>query len=128
MPGREFYQRCAKTIFQVGARTDDSYKKTYGFPTEFVPLDNPYTLKKGESFRMKILVDGEPASGLLVKTWHRTNGKTEKTELLSDQDGIVRFPVSLIGKWMVSNVRMVRLENNPEAEWQSFWASLTWGY
>ena len=128
MPGRELYQRVAKTIFQVGDRTDDSYKKTYGFPTEFVPLDNPYALKKGESFRIRILVDGVPASGLLVKTWHRTNGKTVKSELLSDQDGIVKFPVSQIGKWMVSNVRMVRIDNNPEADWQSFWASLTWGY
>jgi uncharacterized GH25 family protein len=128
MPGRELYQRCAKTIFQVGDKRDDSFKKTYGFATEFVPLENPYSLKKGESLRVRILVDGAPAGGFTVKTWHRTNGKTRKAELVSDQDGIVRFPVGQIGKWMISNVRMVRLDDNPEADWQSFWASLTWGY
>jgi hypothetical protein len=29
---------------------------------------------------------------------------------------------------MVSCVKMVRLQNDPQAEWQSYWGSLTWGY
>jgi uncharacterized GH25 family protein len=126
--GRELYQRCAKTIFQVGAKNDHSYDRVCGLPTEFVPLSNPYSLKKGEQMLVKILIEGKPASGLKIKTWHRLNGKTTKNELVSDSSGIIQFPVSRSGKWMVSNVTMKRLENNEKADWQSFWASLTWGY
>ncbi len=126
--GRELYQRCAKTIFQVGTLKDDSYGKYCGLPSEFVPLVNPYALTKGQYMSIRILAGGKPAAGLKVKTWHRVNGKTTRNELLSDAEGIVRFPVSLNGKWMVSNVVMERLENNEKADWQSYWASLTWGY
>jgi uncharacterized GH25 family protein len=126
--GREFYMRCAKTIFQVGSKTDHSYKKVCGLPTELVAVSNPYGLKEGDQMIVKILVAGKPAPGLKIKTWHRVNGKTEKNDLVSDNNGVVKFPVSLIGKWMVSNVSMKRLENNEKADWQSFWASLTWGY
>lgn len=126
--GRELYQRCAKTIFQVGSLKNDAYQHICGLPAEFVPLSNPYTLKKGDSMAFKILSAGMPAVGKKVNTWHRINGKTTRTELLSDINGIVRFPVTLAGKWMVSNVTMERLENTENADWQSFWASLTWGY
>jgi uncharacterized GH25 family protein len=126
--GRELYQRCAKTIFQVGNKTDQSFGQVCGLPSEFIPLTNPYSLKAGDEMAVKILVEGKPADGLMIKTWHRVNGKTTKKDLLTDSNGVVRFPVSLTGKWMVSNVRMVRLESNATADWQSFWASLTWGY
>lgn len=126
--GRELYQRCAKTIFQVGTSTDGSFKHVCGLPTELIPVTNPYTLKKGQDMVVKILVEGKPTEGLKIRTWYRENGKTVKNDLVSDVDGMVRFPLSLSGKWMVSNVTMIRLENNSSADWQSYWASLTWGY
>jgi uncharacterized GH25 family protein len=126
--GRELYQRCAKTIFQVGGKNDNAYSKICGFPLELVPLQNPYSLKEGEKIKVKILAAGKPGAGYLIKTWHRVNGKTTKNELISDSSGIISFPVTLTGKWMVSNVKMDRIDNQPDADWQSFWASLTWGY
>jgi hypothetical protein len=29
---------------------------------------------------------------------------------------------------MISTVKMERLENDPRANWQSYWGSCTWGY
>ena len=29
---------------------------------------------------------------------------------------------------MVSTVKMIRLENDAKANWQSYWGSCTWGY
>ena len=47
-PGREFYQRCAKTLIQVG----DVKDKTFSFATELVidiiPFSNPYQLDNNE--------------------------------------------------------------------------------
>jgi uncharacterized GH25 family protein len=126
--GKELYQRCAKTIFQVGASKTEAYREVCGLPTELVPLSNPYHLKKGDSIAIKLLAGGTPVAGKKINTWHRLNGKTTRTELHSDNEGIVKFPVSLVGKWMVSSVTMERLENNENADWQSFWATLTWGY
>ncbi len=80
--GRELYQRCAKTIFQVGDKTDDAFSRICGFPLEFVPLQNPYALKDSEEIRIKILAAGKPGAGLLIKIWHRVNGKTTKNELI----------------------------------------------
>jgi hypothetical protein len=63
-----------------------------------------------------------------VKIWYKDNNKTIKEELLTDQGGIISFRLKRSGSWMVSTVKMVRLENDPGAQWQSYWSSCTWGY
>lgn len=126
--GREFYQRCAKTIIQVGTVKD----KTFSFATELVidiiPFSNPYELNNNELFRAKIFYKRSPLPNALVKLWHRTKNKTVKKELKTDANGEVVFRVTTKGKWMISTVTMERLTDNPIADWQSYWGSLTWGY
>jgi hypothetical protein len=39
--------------------------------------------------------------------------------------GQVRLPLAAPGEWLVKAVHMVALEGVPEADWQSYWASLT---
>ena len=43
-------------------------------------------------------------------------------------NGEIVFRVTTKGKWMISTVKMERLIDNPVADWQSYWGSLTWGY
>ena len=127
-PGREFYQRCAKTLLQVG----DTRDKTYSFATELavdiIPYSNPYELNNKELFRAKVFYKRSPLVHALVKVWHRLNNKTEKKELRTDANGEIVFRVATKGKWMISTVRMERLIDNPICDWQSYWGSLTWGY
>jgi uncharacterized GH25 family protein len=126
--GREFYQRCAKTLIQIG----DIKDKTFSFATDLVidiiPYSNPYELNNKELFRAKIFYKRSPLPNALIKVWHRINEKTEKKELRTDSNGEIAFPVTIKGKWMVSTVKMERLIDNPIADWQSYWGSLTWGY
>lgn len=126
--GREFYQRCAKTLIQVGTKKDNTNLLATELPIDIIPFTNPYTLKHKDSLKVKILFNEEPVSNSLVKIWHHTNGKTIKTDLTTNVSGEVKFPVITTGKWMVSIVKMIRLENDPRAQWQSYWGSLTWGY
>ena len=77
---------------------------------------------------MKVLFDKKPLIEQLVIVWYRYEGKTMKEELLTDQDGLISFKVKKSGTWMVSTVKMEHLENNPTANWQSYWGSCTWGY
>ena len=126
--GREFYQRCAKTLLQVGAVKDQTSGINTSMPIDIVPSGNPYELKNKALFRAKIFYKGSPLTNALVKIWHRSKKETKKIELRPDANGEIVFPISLSGKWMISTVKMERLFDNPIADWQSYWGSLTWGY
>jgi len=126
--GREFYQRCAKTLLQVGDVKDQTFGITTSLPIDIIPLSNPYQLKNKEFFRVKVFYKGSPLSNALIKTWHRVKNKTEMKDRKTDSKGEIVFPVNTKGKWMISTVKMERLFDNPVCDWQSYWGSLTWGY
>jgi uncharacterized GH25 family protein len=126
--GREFYKRSVKTIFQIGAIKDSSYKKKTGLPLEIIPLIHPYGLKKGQSLPVKVLFKDSVLANNMVKVWHKLNGKTDMKDLYTDENGRLQVPVSLSGQWMLSVVKMEALSDSSRADWQSYWGSLTWGY
>ena len=126
--GREFYQRCAKTLVQVGEVKDKTFSFATDLPVDIIPYSNPYLLKNKELFRAKVFYKKSPVMYGLVKVWHRVNGKTVKKELHTDVNGEIVFPIITEGKWMITTVRMERIIGNPIADWQSYWGSLTWGY
>jgi uncharacterized GH25 family protein len=126
--GRELYQRCAKTLIQVGNVKDKTFSVSTGLLLDIAPLSNPYQLKNNDSLLVRILFQKQPLANALIKVWHRENNTTTKTDLIADEKGEIIFPVSTSGKWMVSTVKMERLRNNSKADWQSYWGSFTWGY
>jgi len=126
--GREFYQRCAKTIIQVGDVKDKTFAIATSLPIDIILSANPYQLNNKAQLSAKVFYKGSPLTNVLIKVWHRTNNKTEKKEFFTDAEGKIVFPVITKGKWMISTVKMERLNDNPVADWQSYWGSLTWGY
>lgn len=125
-PAREFYQRCAKTLLQVGGTMDGSYKKNLGQPLEIIPLKNPYALKANEGLPVQILFKGKPLPNAVVRTWHKTpNTETAKGSIRTNAKGIITTPALAAGEWMISLVRMVPHPDPKEADYQSYWASLT---
>jgi len=133
LTGRERYRRCAK-LWLAG---DDASRATepVGLPLEIVPLSAPGTR---EDLSVRVLADGSPIGGLLVKAWNRPpqpsgvpldpdardsvgvvwSGRT-------DERGGVTIPLRRAGEWLVSAVRMEPSSDPDEADWQSTWASLT---
>ena len=126
--GREFYQRCAKTIIQVGSIKTKTFSEDSDLPLEIIPVSNPYQLKLKDTFHVKLFFQKEPLKNSLVKIWHRENKNSITIELTTDENGTISFPVKTSGNWMISTVKMIRLENDPKVQWQSYWGSLTWGY
>ena len=126
--GREYYQRCAKTLIQVGDVEDRTYSVATGMPVDIIPLSNPYQLDDKDSLTVSVLFKKEPLSNSLVKIWNRTNGITEIVKMMTNEDGEIKFAVNTSGKWMISTVKMERLDQDPKAQWQSYWGTLTWGY
>lgn len=126
--GKEYYQRCAKTIFQVGASFDETYRRNCRLPLEFIPLEHPYKVRKGQSLPFQLLFRNEPLAGARIRIWHRLNGKTDMKEALTSEEGRFSLEPSLAGTYMVSTVRMEHIDSSAVADWQSYWGSLTWGY
>jgi uncharacterized GH25 family protein len=125
---KEFYQRSVKTIFQVGKPADNTFSNPTDLPLDITPLQNPYALKMGDSITVRVLFRKQILAGYKIKLWHKENNETIHTDLQSDEKGLIKFPIILKGKWMVSAVKMEPVMNNPKANWQSYWGSCTWGY
>lgn len=126
--GKEFYQRSVKTIFQVGKKTDDTYRRLTDLPIDIIPDNNPYTVSSDGDFKVRIRFKGEPLKNTRIKVWHRVGVKVSQIDYTTDDEGEVKIFFSPTGQWMVSAVKMERLEKDHKAEWQSYWGSLTWGY
>ncbi len=126
--GREVYQRCVKTLFQVGGKNDTTYKVNTGMRLELIPTANPYEIKQVDSLGFKVLFDNQPVNNALVLVWNVIKGKTSVLKLRSDQNGSIRFAINKTGRWMISSVKMVPHANRKEADWQSYWGSYTFGY
>ena len=50
---RERYSKHVKTLFQTGGKQSDNFKTALGYPVEIVPVTNPYSMKKGNSFEIQ---------------------------------------------------------------------------
>ena len=124
---RENYARCAKLLVQAGTQTDETYKKIVGLALEIVPLSNPYAMKKTDELTFKVLLHGKPLSFAQVKVWNKGQGKTFVQNVHTDKDGTFTTRLSNSGMWMISTVKMVP-SKQASADWQSFWASLVFGF
>jgi uncharacterized GH25 family protein len=126
--GREYYQRSVKTILQIGNKYNNTYKKKTSLPLDIIPDDNPYNAAKDGNFKVKLFFNGEALKNTKVKVWHKLDNKLSTIDYVTNEEGEVKFFLAVEGEWMISCVKMVRVENDPRADWQSYWGSLTWGY
>jgi hypothetical protein len=122
--GKELYARYSKSIFQVGNRIDDGFKKSAGLPIEIFVEQNPATLKVGSKVSFKIMFEGKPLFGARVSVWNRHNNRTTRQPIFTQQDGRIETHISNPGPWMVSVVKMVPTKDT-KADWRSYWGSLT---
>ena len=136
-PSRELYRRCVKTLIQAGDKPDDTFAINTGMPLEIIPAQNPYTLRPGQTADFQVLFEKKPLPMALVRYWNRdaANKLTEEQQR-SDAQGQVRFSLRA-GRNMVSLVQMVPYTgiaqtgmtqaDFSQADWISYWGSLTFG-
>jgi uncharacterized GH25 family protein len=122
-PARERYTMFAKTIFVSGA-PNDGYKRAVGLPIEIVPEKDPASLKAGESLPVRVLFRGAPAKGLDVMAASTAPGSAKNRSIgKTDANGHISVPV-VSGQWRLHTIHMER-SSTPDADWESFWATLT---
>jgi len=121
---RELYSRCAKSLLLSGSPDEAEGDRPLGFPLELVAERNPYALAAGEDLPVRLTYQNRPLAGALVVAINRMD-PTEKLSARSDRDGRVRFRLRPGGMWLVKAVHMVPAPAGSDADWRSYWASLT---
>jgi uncharacterized GH25 family protein len=122
----ERYAKHVKVIFQAGDSRSDRYGTVLGYPVEIVPLQNPYTLRAGDTLKLRLLVNGAPAAGIEALAGGRAlaGGPLRTQHLRADADGVVPVLLSSAGTWYVKFISMTRV-SEPKLDYVSQWATIT---
>ena len=120
----ELFSRCAKSLVLSGSPTATQGDRRLGFPLELVAERNPYAIRAGQDLPVRLTYDNRPLAGALVVAMNRLN-PSEKLAARTDHDGRVRFRLRSGGMWLVKAVHMIPAPAGANAQWASFWASLT---
>jgi hypothetical protein len=124
---RERYSKNIKAMIQAGEARSDNFSTPIGHGAEIMPLEHPYGLKKGSALRARMLVDGKPVKNqyVLYGGSTPTGAGIAMRSTRSNADGIVNIPITSAGTWYIKFIHMTRLSTDPEADYESKWASLT---
>jgi uncharacterized GH25 family protein len=123
-PSRESFSRSAKSLIAAGGTGTTGYDRVLGLTLELVPEKNPYAMKGGDDLPVRILYEGRPLAGALVVALSYDDAD-RKIAGRSDKDGRVTLRLPKDGVWLVKAVHMEAVSGDPNADWRSIWASLT---
>ncbi|MEM8800366.1 MAG: DUF4198 domain-containing protein [Pseudomonadota bacterium] len=129
---RERYAKHVRTIVQVGETRSDEYGRAFGYPVEILLETNPHDADVGDEVGFQVLRNGVPLPGQLVYASyggyhaHNAEGDHERAiSLRTDADGQAGFTVSTSGIWYLTLIHMEARENDPDVDYESNWATLT---
>ena len=123
-PAREAFSRCAKSLVLSGAPTEQQKDRVLGFTLELVTERNPYLMHANDELPVRLLYKGQPLAGALVVAMNRVNPMA-KINARTDASGHARLRLNQRGMWLVKAVHMVPAPPGLDAEWASYWASVT---
>jgi uncharacterized GH25 family protein len=123
-PARDLFARCAKSLVLSGSPSEAHGDRALGFTLELVAERNPYATLAGRDLPFRLTYEGGPLAGALVVAISKAN-PAEKLTARTDSDGRVRFRLSRTGMWLVKAVHVVPAPAGTNADWASYWASLT---
>ncbi len=123
--GREYYSRCAKSLVSAGGAPGPGFERELGYPLELIPRADPYALSPGKNLPIALHWQGKPLAGVLVIAF-TADQPAKRFQARTDRKGLVTLPVDRAGRWLVKAVQMIEVpDTDPAADWESFWASLT---
>ena len=127
-PGVERYSRCAKALLTVGSGADaagDAWQRPVGLALELVPTSDPRTVARDGRLAVRLLRDGAPLGGALVKAMRRdAPGRWHAARTDADGLAVLDLPRG-DGTWLVNAVHMTPAQPRSGVDWDSTWSSLT---
>lgn len=121
---RELFMRCAKSLMLVGTASPAQHDRTLGFPLELTSEQNPYLMTAGGQLAFKLVYQNQPLPGALVVAVSQRH-PAARISARTDKSGRVRLRLGEAGPWLIKAVHMIPAPAGSDAEWASFWASLT---
>ena len=122
--GRERFSRSAKSLVRSGDRAAGVSDRALGFPIELVAERNPYQMRSGDTLPVRLTYRQAPLAGARVVAYNQRT-PYHKVSAQSNRDGRAVFLIDEPGVWLVKAVHMVPAAAGSNADWESFWASLT---
>lgn len=102
----------------------DSFARPYGLVMEIVPEKDPFSIKAGGTLPIKVLKDGKPFQGAVIKTGdvgHAASKDLPKT----DKDGKASVAIEKAGPQLIIASFRTPLKDDPEADRLSLATTLT---
>jgi len=128
----ERYSKHVKALVQVGDARSAEFSHSLGYPAEFVPLQNPYELGVGDTLEVRFVRAGQPVANQLVYASHEGyHGHDDEGEhnlavtTRTNRQGVASIPLSEAGRWFIRTIHMVEVTSDPEVDYESNWATLT---
>ena len=126
-PGKEIYSRCAKSLVRVGrpvGKDSQSGDRHLGFPLELFAKNDPTRLAIDGELTFDLTYLDQPLAHALVGCMEENHAADEQ-RLRTDEKGKITFRIRAAGVHLVRVVHMVSAAQDAGADWESFWASMT---
>lgn len=121
---REAYSRHSKALIRVGNAEGNVVDRPMGLRLELI-AEPDLTRGNADDLRsFRLLYDGKPLAGALA-TATRPGTTDGDLKVRTSADGRASFRLRAPGMWRVAAVHMIEAPANIAADWESFWASLT---
>ena len=130
-PGREVYSRRAKALVRVGndpMTSSPHVTQPMGMRLELVPDSNPYSAPANQPLGFRVIYEGRPLAGALVKLTNLASDERPVATQITNRAGHVAFSVPRTGDWQLNVVWSVPITGNPDADYDTTFSSLTFGY
>ena len=124
--GREYYSKIAKLALCSGARQGAEHWEPLGLTVEIVPLVEPCFLREGDELEIEVLFNGQPLAGVWVTGGYEgVTGHNYPVWVKTDAEGQAKIALDRKGAWFVRVLHMVPSKDFPDADWQSWFSTLT---
>jgi len=129
--GSENYSRRAKSILQVGlpgAGSQAQVTRPLGLPLEIVPLVSPYAQPRPASFPVRVIYEGRPLAGALLKLTNLARDAAPLETHRTDSAGRAVFTMPSRGAWLLNVIWTKPLPDSRETDFETVFSSLSFGF
>jgi uncharacterized GH25 family protein len=128
--GSENYGRRAKALVRVGSSKASSamhVTQHFGLTLEILPEIDPYATPRPTRFPLRVLYEGRPLPGALVKLTQLENDATPLEVHRTDREGRTIFGMPPTGTWLLSVVWTKPLPTTRTTQFETIFSSLSFG-
>ena len=127
--GSEIYSRHAKAILQAGAVVSPAWvTRPLGLPLEIVPEINPYAEPRPTALPVRVLYEGRPLAGALVKLTELEHDAEPFETHRTDSVGHATFALPGRGTWLLNVIWTKPLPKTSETDFETVFSSLSFGF